>query len=397
MERIGERSRDALDHAELERAAAERTNDPPPRATTTSSPEARMAQAIARAPLPAVDYSAMFAQLRPPAGAVPSPVAVPPAAAGMLLAGGRTPSTVAPQATAMDRPTLGSARDAAIQQRLDAFRARFSGPYHVDGQTVEAPPMFRMNIPANNTNVRKTHAELSAICKRAGFPSDADMCISGRCSPEQLVRVTQALLDAGKLPPPDAEHPTLASRIRAMQWSYGIGVDCAGYTQQAAAYAHGSTGKAFENGLMGDIFSGMQHDPRFTSVKPEDIRAGDVIHLKNLTPPRRGEAPPVGHNVIVHGHTMLSDAKKRELQANEPNVRGFLQQPGTFDVFEVDSSWGAGDGKDYGGYRRDTWIYNRTSGQWASYSVETPRRLYLQPVGPQGEKFDGAYRPRAAS
>lgn len=34
-----------------------------------------------------------------------------------------------------------------LQGRLDDFRDRFSGPYHVDGQSVRARPMFRKNTP----------------------------------------------------------------------------------------------------------------------------------------------------------------------------------------------------------------------------------------------------------
>ena len=49
--------------------------------------------------------------------------------------------------TSLVNPTLGSARDVGMQQRLDAFRDRFSGPYDVGGTKVPAPPMFRMNVP----------------------------------------------------------------------------------------------------------------------------------------------------------------------------------------------------------------------------------------------------------
>lgn len=285
--------------------------------------------------------------------------------------------------------------EAEIQQRLDEFRDRFSGPYAVEGQSLSVPPMFRMNMPgAYNAALQKqSWRELGAICAKGNVPSYAWMCVSGRCTPEQLVRVTQLLLDAGKLPPPDAEHPTVESRVRLMQWSFGIGVDCAGYTQRAAAFAHGEVGgRAFRGDVMGDLFSNMGKDARFVKVAHEDIRAGDVIHLNN---PDGG----VGHNVIVRDHTLLDAQTKAHLRAAHPHTAGaYLDGAGPFHMFQVDSSWGANDGRHYGGFRRDTWIYDAASKTWASFTTphtpQEPRILMPDPIGPQNEIFAGAYRPR---
>ncbi len=283
-----------------------------------------------------------------------------------------------------------------MQQRLDAFRDRFSGPYVVLGASVIAKPMFRMNT-ANSFNAKKMEAhapELSRICAKAGIASAAGPARYGRCSPEQLVKVTQALIDAGKLPPADDAHQDLANRIRGMQWEWGIGVDCAGYTQQAAADAHGAAGVAFKSNLMGDIFSGMANDRRFAKVDPANIRPGDVIHLDA---PKRGE---VGHNVICFSHSTLDDAARAKLLASPATDAGkaFLRGAGPFHTFEVDSSWGAGDGTMVGGFRRDTWLYDESTFTWASYpSGQRELPLHADPLtGPQGELFAGAFRPRDA-
>lgn len=294
-----------------------------------------------------------------------------------------------------------------IQGRLDDFRDRFSGPYHVDGATVAARPMFRMNTPDayNQHLLQKNRPALEAACAKARLQIAMNDCIAGRGSPEQLVRVTQALIDAKRLPPDDAEHTTVESRIRLMQWQHGIGVDCAGYTQRAAAFVHGSDGRVFDAKSMGDIFTPMRHDPRFVRIAPADVRPGDVIHLD---PPRAGA---VGHNVIVQAHSQITVAELRALAAIGPgvvardkdgnvvvdfseNTRLFLAGTGPFHRYSVDSSWGAGErGNDYGGFRRDTWLYDESSGRWATFTPGDPRLLYCDPRGPQGEPFAGAYRP----
>jgi hypothetical protein len=255
--------------------------------------------------------------------------------------------------------------------------------------------MFRMNT-ATSFNAKKMEAhapELTRLCQKAGLASAAGPVRFGRCSPEQLVKVTQVLIDAGKLPPADAAHPRLADRIRGMQWEWGIGVDCAGYTQQAAAEAHGAAGAVFKANLMGDVFSGMKHDKRFASVDIASIRPGDVIHLDA---PKRGD---VGHNVICHAHAIMDDRARASLLASKTigdEGKAFLRGAGPFHAFDVDSSWGAGDGMMVGGFRRDTWLFDESSFTWASFP-SGQRDLPLEPhpmSGPQGELFGGAFRPR---
>lgn len=391
---VTDRRREHLELARTEEAAPSSPSAPSapvsPSAPSVRS-DAQLHDALDRLPVSA-DYGAFLAQLPTTSRA------------SAATATSCTPAQAATTGATFVSPTLRNARDAAVQQRLDAFRDRFSGPYRVGGAKVTAQPMFRMNSPgAPNAKMMEAHAgELTHICAKAGIADAAAPARFGRCTPEQLVNVTQALIDAGKLPAADEAHPTLTDRIRGMQWAWGIGIDCAGYTQQAAAEAHGANGAVFKStSLMGDMFSGMMNDKRFTNVQIANIRSGDVIHLES---PAVGE---VGHNVICHGHTMLDEQARNEIlrpgghERKPPleldaKAKAFLNGAGPFHAIEVDSSWGAGDGNMFGGFRRDTWIYSESSLSWASFPAGN-RGLPLQTdpmTGPQGELFAGAFRPR---
>lgn len=278
-----------------------------------------------------------------------------------------------------------------VRAKLDAFRDRFSGPYMVDGQVANARPMFRMNGSGFNQKKMEAHLpELSRICARAKVDGAAVMAAAiGRCTPEQLVKVTQALIDAGKLPPPPG---AADERVRKMQWEWGIGVDCAGYTARAAQAAHGHAAAA----LIGndkDYFAQMMRDrAHFARVGVADIRAGDIIHLD---PPAPGS---VGHNVIVHSHTVVGSSASAELAGRARGAAAFLAGPGPFHAITVDSSWGAGEaGADYGGFRRDTWIHDEHSGKWGHFTPTTPSAFLVSERGPQDEPFGGAYRPRGGA
>lgn len=282
-----------------------------------------------------------------------------------------------------------SARDGRIQANLDAFRERFSGPYSVDGLRVQARPMFNMNLPnAFNAASRARHApELARVCAQAKVSATAMRCAQvGRPTPEQLVVVTQALIDAGKLPagPPGTEE----ARIRQMQWEWGVGVDCAGYAALAAEAALGAAASPLTRDRMGDLYQ-VVRGPAFHRPSMSEIRPGDVIHLDSK---QRGD---VGHNVVVYDHRVVDGATARA-SASAEAAPFFAAGMGPFHVLTVDASWGAGpEGRDYGGFRRDTWLYDEGRTSWASFDPET-RSLSVFREGPQDEVFRGAFRPKAA-
>jgi hypothetical protein len=196
-------------------------------------------------------------------------------------------------------------------------------------------------------------------------------------------------------------------RIRQMQYKWGIGVDCAGYVNEAAVAVHGKGAQSLVSGVnrYSDIYAFLQtrafqkvavkegKDPKIHNMS--DIRAGDIIHLDPTT---RGD---VGHNVIVQNHEVhevATDSMRAELSARNrgnPSVDEFLKGTGPFHVLNVDSSWGAGHGDDYGGFRRDTWYYDESKNQWG-YFTESTHVFCTSETGPNDEPFKGAFRPTSA-
>lgn len=273
-------------------------------------------------------------------------------------------------------------RDDRVGQKLDDLRSAYSGPYHAEGQTVSASAMFAMNGGFSRDNAKANGKEALKI---AG--PDANAAMLGIATPKQIVKVTQALVDAGKLPPGPGD---LATRIKAMQWHYGIGVDCACYTRMALQAATGKPGEQLGLAPLGsEGFRNLGSNGHFAKVRPEAARPGDIMTLDS----RDGDA---GHNVIVRSRTALDDAAKQALTVKwgKPASR-FLSGAGPFHQIQVDSSWGAGEtGETTGGVRRDTWIYDEGSKMWASVNQhESPPRLRVG-TGPANDAFHGAYRAK---
>lgn len=297
---------------------------------------------------------------------------------------------------------------------LDKTRDASSGPYRVDGQMVIARPQFRISggsyershgtfkVNAAGTDfaiapqgkhfmdalTAKGH-QLVNILARAG-ERNPGAAMLGYPSPEQLVRATQALIDAGKLPtlPPPA---TTADCIRKMQWDWGIGIDCVDWSMNALANVTGRSvpGMGLQSGSDPFQNNGDHTPPGFSRVDALHVRPGDIVTLKDPDPKE------VGHRVIVRDKYALDANDKRTLVAQwGDTAEKFLRGPGPFHVFKVDSSWGAEDGKSFGGYRCDTWVYNEGSKLWMSYSPHASDGLgvLVSADGPAGENFVGAFR-----
>jgi len=283
-----------------------------------------------------------------------------------------------------------AARDAAMQRKLDAVRDAFSGPYVVAGTTVSARPMFRMTTHEVTIAMARAVDTLGA---RAGVRAPFEARV-GQPRPQDLVKITQALIDDGRLP---AGPGDLATRIRRMQWDHGIGVDCAGYSKQAlaACSTRGDRPKMYAAGSESfrDVDGG--RDGTFAKVSLEKARPGDLVTLDSA------ERGGWGHNVIVYSHVTADAATKALLCARRGNpgdatLADFLASAGPHHVFEVDSSWGAGtEGAECGGYRRDTWLYDASTKTWGSFEPGvTPPSFVTSKEGPADDVFHGAYRVR---
>ncbi len=270
-----------------------------------------------------------------------------------------------------------------MQARLDAFRDRMSGPYVVDGKTVSAPAAFRMNGGFNEPTKVTTAALVSATGGRFGAIGLAQ---AGRPTPEQLHRVTQSLIDAGHLKPGTND----AERIHQMQWDHSVGIDCAGYAQQAFLSARGAEGHreryGFNAQMVNESLAGLPRNPHFQKVDPLRARTGDLFTL--LKP----SANDVGHAVIVYSNSQVDAATKAELEAKHPAARAFFAGGAVHDL-QVDSSVGGGESGIGGGVKRDHWYLSEGASpdkRWAHVDHDGQFRVGREPCDP----IDGVYRPR---
>lgn len=295
------------------------------------------------------------------------------------------------------------------QSKLDTYRAAFDGPYVVDGSRVSASPQFRMaggfndkaagysrgpnggEIDGKNPQVK----ELRAICAPTGVsPQHALM---GAPTARELVTVTQALITAGKLPSGPGDVQT---RIKDMQWKYGIGIDCTDYVIGAAMKANGKSwsdvsivvGK-FTLPVPGtDYFGTADSNPHLSRVTASNAKTGDVFCLDS---PQPGE---VGHRAVAYSNEACDAKRCNELGAKYGASATDFLKGGPVHEIQVDASWGAMDtGEAFGGVRRDTWFYNESSHEWAELNVRNSTKTPSFEVtsnGPAGENLHGVYRFR---
>ena len=266
---------------------------------------------------------------------------------------------------------------------VDAYFKAAHPTYLVDGQPVVAAPQFRMVGGHNQDNVLVGQRVLGQHLgnKEGQIPlSVLGNVLGGRGSPEDVARATRILLDAGKLPPADPEHSTPELRIQLMMWQHGIGIDCAGYVQQALAQLHGKT--PAQLGLkrpLDENLGALAKNPNFQKIDTLDARPGDIITLKDNDPGQPG------HTVLVVAHATRTGAElTAKVDPQLPANKAFLSAA-QLDVFSVDSSWGTiqpeppPPSKDHnapkpkpkaqdlgGGVERRVWIHNRETNQWAT-------------------------------
>ena len=296
---------------------------------------------------------------------------------------------------------------AVAQGKLDAYRATFAGPYVVGGERVMAPAMFRMGGGVNDEAagyqnvghggaIDRTNEQvkaLIAICKGARAP-DPGNCLMGCPSAHELVQVTQALIDAGRLPPGPGD---LTARIKTMQWQWGIGIDCTDYTIGAAMKVAGKSANDLGVVPGTDFFRSPDSDPRLTRVGLAAVKVGDVFCLDSV--PEPGKPRDVGHRAMVYSHTVSAPADGASLAARFGSAATGFLKGGPVHVIEVDSSVGAGQlGSPNGGVRRDTWLYNESSRGWARFAPNDPvvgsPNFDITPHGPKNELLHGIYRLR---
>ena len=295
---------------------------------------------------------------------------------------------------------------AAAQAQLDAYRASFTASYNVGGTVVHAATQFRMvggfndsaagsmgphGFQANSSRAQ----ELFTICARAHV-AGAMHCVLGCPTAGEITHVTQALIDAGKLPPGGG---SVESRIKTMQWQWGIGIDCTDYVLGGALRASGKSESQVRVGTLPspgvDYFAQADTNPHLHKVGITSARPGDVVTLD--APQVPGQQPDVGHRAIVYSNTVCDPARLSALSSQYGSAVTAFAAGGPVRLFEMDASWSAGMfGGDFGGVRRDTWLYNESTHQWAQInqrvSPPTTPKFEVTPNGPANDVFHGVYR-----
>lgn len=287
-------------------------------------------------------------------------------------------------------PTTAAARDALVQARLDAFRLAMSAAYRTGGITVITGTTFQMSTlyASQRDLVRANQGVLLHAAIRANLTrEDFARVREGRGSPGSIHALTQSLLDLGVLPkpsPPDASLSGLVDRIRLMMFNHGIGIDCAGYVQQAYLHAMriDATTARFASPTFEDLSNlGARGYKRIDDLAA--VRPGDLVVLG---PP----AGQPGHRAIVYEQRPATASDLTMLASNGPAAAA-LASSGPIRIFEVDSSWGCSGDPQIGGARRETWWYAEATKTWAWLEQGPDGQRPFSTAGtPMGHPFTGA-------
>lgn len=299
---------------------------------------------------------------------------------------------------------VGDLKSLLLTMRTDSFFDSYDASYKLPGGTsTQATPHFRMSDgfsgPKGRTAGHQVQDDLTRLIQKhdakawtPAMKNAVHMVAYGRPTAEQVKVVTQALIDGGQFEATKKANPGLsdADTVRMMQWNHGIGIDCAGYVQQAFLDVHGGSRKDFGFKSIGEEnLMSLKRNPHFTSVKPENVKTGDLI---TLDPPKAGD---VGHTVLVRDHHVASDAERSRWSF----VDGFAKKGETVHVYVGDASWGAGQtGKLDGGLQRRTWLYNESTGKWAELKPDGTGGLDVKlsnRSGPADHPMNGIYRPKS--
>ena len=285
----------------------------------------------------------------------------------------------------------GGIADHVVQQGVDAFFSRSAGVYVVNGTPVSAMPFFRIANGYSGASEQKKEQVFAATGRRSqAFSLAVHRCTYGRCTPDELRLVTQALIDAGKLDEVRKKYDAMpytefqkhgliprpvdeANAIKLLQWEYGLGIDCAGYVQLAFLDVHGGSRQTwgFESVGNEDLTDLRGNEAFQRDATPLNARPGDLIILN---PPRGDD---VGHTVLVREHRVLTPEQMRGVSAA---ASAFATPHDKVHVIEVHGSWGAGQNGnlEIGGVQTRQFLYNERTGQWADVNGD---QISPQPVG----------------
>jgi hypothetical protein len=343
--------------------------------------------------LPAQLRAPRFADIPPaPAGPAGPPPRPPPSLPPRPLERGAASPQAARLLAATGAAGAAGAAGKRLERGVDSYFRAAASRYVIDGKPVDVVPQFRMVGGRNDDRVL---AGQRAIQKRIGngqgqFPLEMiGRVFAGRGSAAEVGRITQGLLDAGKLPAPKYPGEPAATRVQRMMWEHGVGMDCAGFVQQGLASVHGKTARQL--GLQDvhhEDLSAIDRNPHFEKVDIHAARPGDLITLRDTSPSQPG------HTVMVARHSFTDGASISKLFPPGDVARSAFISSKAIEVFEVDSSWGTDPKGEHGGVQRRTWIYNRETSKWAH--LHPTVGMVVDDVPYIGHTIDGTFRVKAA-
>jgi hypothetical protein len=282
------------------------------------------------------------------------------------------------------------ARSTAIQSKLDAFKQDMTPTYRMpDGSTVAVSAFFQMGPGGKQSPMLAANrGARDALASQLGVTSNFDY---GR--PDNLAsiqKITQGLIDAGKLGPDTGD---AALQVRMMAWSFGVGIDCAGYVQNALYASQGGDAKRYGLGtISNENLLGLAYNSKWTNVGIAGARPGDVMTLGEI---RNGaKFVDFGHAVIVYEHQLAGDKERDALRTKVGTDAEALKVLGDpkLHIFQLDSSWGTGNTPINGaGVQRRTWLYGESTG-WlcqranGAFGADGPT--------PAGHTLSGPFRPK---
>jgi hypothetical protein len=301
------------------------------------------------------------------------------------------------------------------KNKIDAYFDKSNTEYTLpDGSEVRTLPHFRMNSrdKVNGDDGEFFEHQLMRVLK----PKDhtlaraIHMVAYGRGTPEQIKVVTRALIDKGGVAAvkkmwegkgeaefrstfPNTAWPLgNADAVKLLQWSTGVGVDCAGYVQQEFLAEHGGSPATYGFQSIGEEnLSSLKGNRHFTQTTPADAEIGDLMILD----PPAGEN--VGHTVMIQDHHVMTDAER----TNYAGIDSFAKPGDKVQVYVVEASFGFGGNGDpaRGGVQRRTFFYNETTKQWADIrrdwdKASVPTVHISSTNGPYDHPLNGIFHPK---
>ncbi len=271
-----------------------------------------------------------------------------------------------------------------MQRNMDAFKESATPMLHTPEGDVKVAIPFWMNDPyaLPDASHLATRAELKTIALKAGLPpSELGHVLIGRGTPQQIQLVAQALIDAGKLPAPPPDE--LSTRVRTMMQGYGVGLDCAAYTQQAFLASRGISRS--QTGLKDIDLEDLKGltGKGFKRVPQSQIREGDLVILG----PRPREL--TGHTLIVRASRLATPEEAAAIAQRAPlGWKG--PDPSKLRRVELDSSYGNGGDPNVGGVMRQIFWHDEANNVWLdpAWATNPAGQMYYH------HPIDGVYRPR---